>query len=101
MPATLNFIAASGVDFPITKKSTVNLPLVFVHFFLLNQRHYCQFPLKIIPKTGVLLSKREFHLQNGILGYKIGNSFSKRDSRYTNGTFVFQLTFIENIFIKL
>ena len=41
---------------------------------------------------GISLTKRDFHLQNGNLVYKIGFSLTKRDSWITNGDLGFQFT---------
>lgn len=42
--------------------------------------------------SGKLLTKRESHLQNGKVGYKMGFSFAKWDSWFTNGILVLLFT---------
>ena len=50
---------------------------------------YYNTPVKIV-NYGKSLTKRDFHLQNGISDYKMCFSFTKWDSRVTNGNLVLQ-----------
>ena len=56
---------------------------------------YYNTPVKIV-NYGKSLTKRDFHLQNGISDYKMCFSFTKWDSRVTNGNLVLQFIIIQN-----
>ena len=58
--------------------------------------------LCVNENPGILLTKREFHLQTGNLGYKTGFSFTKRESWTTNGSLglLFTIYIIYLLFIQ-
>jgi len=72
----------TGMDSPNTKISRGSRSLVIVRKFIAE---------RIIPyqcvdeNTGMWLTKRDFHLQKGNLAYKTGLLITKRDSCVTNG----------------
>ena len=85
----------AGMDSPNTKISRGNWSLVVVRKFIaeriISYRNRNEHP-------GILLIKRDFHLQTGNLGYKTGLSFTNGDSWVTNG--ILGLLFTKN-FISL
>lgn len=46
--------------------------------------------------SGILLAKRDFHLQTGNLGYKTGLSFTNGESWVTNGILGLLFTILKN-----
>jgi len=80
------------MDSPNTKISRGNRSLVVVRKFIAE---------RIIPyqctneNPGILLTKQDFNLQNGNLGYKTGFSFAKRDSCTANGNLDQQFTSLD------
>ena len=86
------------MDSPNTKISSGNWSLIVVCKFIAERIITCQCTNE---NPGISLTKREIRLQSGKFAYKTRFSFTKRDSRVTNGTLALHFTSRKQIIAEI